>query len=369
MNMNVYMPTRLVTGRGCVAAAGNELVKLGKKCLILTGRHSAKACGALDDMTAVLDNQGIAWKLCDIIGQNPRLTDCMEAAKLAAESGADFIIGIGGGSPLDAAKCTAVLAANPGMTQDELYSLKWPVKPLPVAAVGTTAGTGSEVTKVAVITIPDGRKKSLHHEDIYPVIAFGDPAYTLTLPEAFTRSTAIDALAHCVESYFSRYANELSRMYAVQGIRLLLTQFRKILQDGCRNLTYEDREVLYHASIYGGLAINITGTAMPHAVGYLLTEQHDIPHGAACAVFLPAFYFHNKKVVPELTAAFLQEIGCEEADYLQIIKAVLPEYHIDVPEEEIVREHHRWIDNTSIGKGWGTIDADQVDEILRRLSH
>ncbi len=367
--MNVYMPTRLVTGRGCVTASGNELAKLGKKCLILTGRHSAKACGALDDVTAVLENQGIVWKLCDIIGQNPRLTDCMEAAKLAAEYGADFIIGIGGGSPLDAAKCTAVLAANPGMTQDELYSLKWPVKPLPVAAVGTTAGTGSEVTKVAVITIPDGRKKSIHHEDSYPVIAFGDPAYTLTLPEEFTRSTAIDAFSHCVESYFSRYANELSRMYAVRGIRLLITQFRKILQNGCGNLTYEDREVLYNASIYGGLAINITGTAMPHAVGYLLTEQHGIPHGVACAVFLPAFYCHNKKVVPGLTASFLKEIGCEEEDYLQMIQSVLPEYHLDVSEEEIVREHHRWIDNNSIGKGWGTIDADQVDEILRRLSH
>lgn len=368
MNMNVFMPTRLVTGKGCVAAAGNELKKLGGSCLILTGKHSARACGALDDVTAVLDAQGIKWMLCDIIGQNPKLTDCMEAAKLAAAFDAEFIIGIGGGSPLDAAKCTAALAANPGMTQQELYSLEWPVKPLPVVAVGTTSGTGSEVTKVAVITTPDGRKKSLHHETLYPVLALGDPAYTMTVSDEFTRSTAIDALAHCVESYFSRFANELSQMYAVQGIRILFKQFEKIREAGCEALTYEDREALYHGSIYGGLAINITGTAMPHAVGYLLTEQHGIPHGAACAVFLPDFYYHNKKIMPELTERFLKAIGRGEQEYLEMIKAVLPKYAIVVTEEEIAREHGRWIGNGSIGKSWGTIEAGQIDDMLRRLN-
>lgn len=365
--MNVFMPTRLMTGKGCVAAAGNELEKVGTSCLILTGKHSAKACGALDDVTAVLDEKGIRWKLCDTIGQNPKLTDCMEAAKMAAAFGAEFIIGIGGGSPLDAAKCTAILAANPGMTWEEIYSLAWPVKPLPVVAVGTTSGTGSEVTKVAVITTPDGRKKSLHHETIYPVLALGDPSYTMTVSDEFTRSTAIDALAHCVESYFSRFANVLSQMYAVQGIRMLMKQFEKIRETGCDGLTYEDRETLYHASVYGGLAINITGTAMPHAVGYLLTEQHGIPHGAACAIFLPDFYDHNKRVMPELTERFLKEIGCEESEYLQIIKDILPEYEIVLTEEEIAREHGRWIDNNSIAKSWGSFEADQIDDILRRI--
>ena len=187
--------------------------------------------------------------------------------------------------------------------------------------------------------------------------------------EDFTRSTAIDALSHCVESYFSRYANELSKMYAVRGIRLLMEQFEKILKTGWRALTYEDREILYNASIYGGLAINITGTAMPHAVGYLLTELHDIPHGVVCALFLPEFYAHNKKVMPELTDAFLNAIGCREEIFLQMIGDILPEGHRTVSEEEIAGQHYRWINNSSIGKGWGNIDAGQVDDILRRLSY
>ena len=181
MNMNWYMPARLITGLGCVKDSANEIVKLGKSCLIVTGRHSAKACGALDDVETVLENAGIFREVYDGIGQNPRLTDCMEAAGQACRMGADFIIGIGGGSPLDAAKCIAVLAANPGMTQETLYSLQWAKRPLPVMAVGTTAGTGSEVTKVAVITTPDGPgvgRSVLYAEPacrFYPVYRRGCP--------------------------------------------------------------------------------------------------------------------------------------------------------------------------------------------------
>ena len=298
MDMNSYMPVRLVTGKDCVTAGQKEFSKYGDHCLILTGKKSAKLCGALDDVTKVLDQQGIKWTLCDIIGQNPKLTDCMKAAETAIACGAKFVVGIGGGSPLDAAKCVAVLAANEGMTQEELYAYKWVNQPLPVVAVGTTAGTGSEVTKVAVITTIEGFKKSVKDDSIYPRASFGDFTYTESLSETFTRSTAVDAMAHCVESYFCLMANELSQMYAVRGIQLLVKVFRKLLASGFESVDIQDREILYNASIYGGLAINVTGTAMPHAVGYLLTEQHNVPHGVACAVFLPDFYFKSKETAP-----------------------------------------------------------------------
>ena len=118
MNLNSYMPVKQVTGAGCVRASGKELAGFGRVCLIVTGRSSARACGALQDVTDTLDGNGQSWVLFDGIGQNPKLTDCMAAAEQAIEAGADFILGIGGGSALDAAKCIAVLAANPGMTQE-----------------------------------------------------------------------------------------------------------------------------------------------------------------------------------------------------------------------------------------------------------
>ena len=365
--MNWYMPTRLITGLGCVKDSAKAFAKLGKSCLIVTGKQSAKACGAQGDVEMALKQAGISWEIFDGIGQNPRLTDCMKAAEGASRMGADFIIGIGGGSPLDAAKCVAVLAANPGMTQEELYAFAWKKCPLPIAAVGTTAGTGSEVTKVAVITTPDGRKKSFNEDRIYPSLALGDPAYTRSLPEIFTRSTAVDALAHCVESYFNRLANELSRAYAVRGVRLLLGQFRKIESSGCAGMTLADREICYNASIYGGLAINTTGTAFPHTMGYLLTEEYNIPHGTACAVFLQEFCQYNKEVVPELTERFFREIGCGEEEFLRLVQAVAPSCDITVSENKIEEAHGRWVGNGSMKKCWGDFTPERADSVLRRL--
>ena len=366
MNLNSYMPAKLVTGAGCVRANAKELEKLGASCLIITGRSSARACGALQDVTDTLDANSQTWQLFDRMGQNPRLTDCMEAAAIAIEMKADFVIGIGGGSALDAAKCTAVLAANPGMTQAQLYAFEWAVKPLPIVAVGTTAGTGSEVTKVSVITTPDGRKKSFHHELIFPALSLGDPTYTMSLPEMVSRSTMVDVLAHCAESFFSRSANHISRCYAVEGIRLLLPIFKTLSENGYEGIDYETREKLYCASIYGGLAINVTGTCFPHTMGYLLTEQWGLPHGTACAVFQKDFYEYNKAVVPELAAEFLERIGCGEEEYLALIEKITPPSEVKMSEEQIAAAHGRWINNGSIAKCQGTVTADMVDDILRK---
>lgn len=364
MNMNVYLPTRLMTGKGIIDKQSHLLKALGNKCLVITDATGAKVSGALDDVVTALKKEGIDYTLFEGITQNPKLTECMDAAKVAIEENVDFLIGIGGGSPLDAAKCTSVLAANKGMDQSGLYSLKWPVHPLPVVAVGTTAGTGSEVTKVSVITNLEGFKKSFNHDTIYPVLSYGDPTYTTKLPDYFTRSTAIDALAHCVESYFNANANEISRAYAIRGIQLLVPMFKKIIAEGTDALTYDDREQLYNASLFGGMAINVTGTALPHTVGYLMTEDYGLPHGIACAVFLPVFASINKKADPKLYATFLKAIDLTEEDYLNIIDGMMPDYSVTMTKEEVAHAHNRWINNGSLNKCITTVTADEVDSIL-----
>ena len=366
MNLNVFMPVKLVTGAGCVRSGAKELAKLGNVCLIVTGKYSAKVSGALQDVTDTLDSNGQKWLLFDEIGQNPKLSDCMRAAEKAIAAGADFVVGIGGGSALDAAKCIAVLAANPGLTQEQLYGFDWANAPLKIVAVGTTAGTGSEVTKVSVITTPNGRKKSFHHEGIFPVLALGDPNYTMSLPPIVTRSTMVDVLAHCAESFFSRAANHVSRLFAVEGIRLLLPVFRMMAEKGYDDLDYATREKLYCASIYGGLAINVTGTCFPHTMGYLLTETFGIPHGTACAVFQKEFFEYNKTVVPELCAEFLERIGCSEAEYLDLIEKLTPPCEITMDEASIAEAHGRWINNGSLAKCQGVFSADMADAVLRR---
>ena len=366
MTLNSFMPVKLITGAGCVRASAKELAKLGSVCLIVTGKHSAKVSGALDDVTDTLEGNGQKWALFDEIGQNPRLTDCMSASEKAIAGGADFILGICGGSALDAAKCIAVLAANPGMTQAQLYAFAWANAPLKIAAVGTTAGTGSEVTKVSVITTPDGRKMSFHHEAIFPALALGDPSYTMSQPPLVTRSTMVDVLAHCAESFFSRAANHLSRCYAVEGIRLLLPVFRMMAETGCEDLDYNAREQPYCAAIYGGLAINVTGTCFPHTMGYLLTERFGIPHGTACAVFQKDFYEYNKAVVPALAAQYLERIGCGEKEYFSLIEKLTPPCDITMDEALITESHSRWVGNGSMAKCQGTFGADMADDVLRR---
>lgn len=366
MTLNSFMPVKLITGPGCVRASAKELAKLGRVCLIVTGKNSARVSGALQDVTDTLNLNGQRWVLFDEIGQNPKLTDCMGAAEKAIAEKADFVLGIGGGSALDAAKCIAVLAGNPGLTQAQLYAFDWANAPLKIVAIGTTAGTGSEVTKVSVITTPEGRKKSFHHEAIFPALSLGDAGYTMSLPPMVTRATAVDVLAHCAESFFSRAANHISRCYAVEGIRLLLSVFPGMAENGCENLDYEIREKLYCASIYGGLAINVTGTCFPHTMGYLLTETFSIPHGTACAVFQKAFYEYNKAVVPELAAEFLERIGCSEEDYLGLIAKITPPCEIVMEETLIADAHSRWVNNGSIAKCQGTFTAEMADEILRQ---
>ena len=358
------MPVRLYTGTGAIEKNREEL-KLGSSCLIVTGASAAKKCGALDDVTAALDSLGIESTVFSGISGNPSLSSCMEAGRLAAEKGARFIIGIGGGSAMDAAKAVAVLAANPSLDEAGFYSRVWENEVLPIALVGTTAGTGSEVTNVAVLTDSKHRKHSIHDPRMYARVSFGDPKYTMSLPRAVTLSTGVDVLAHCAESFFSKKANEISGACAVRGVRLLLEPLEAAAKGV--ELTAEQRNRLYEASILGGLAICVTGTCFPHNVGYYLTENYGVPHGTACAVLLPAMLEHAGNCAPEMTEAFFRETGTDREQVLQLIRACLPELGIRMSGEEITAALPRWADNGSVKNTVGTVTAEDIGTILTGL--
>lgn len=367
MNMNFFVNTRVITGVDCVKNNAEKLGSFGESCLIVTGAVSAEKCGALSDVISALNSTGVQYEIYNKIQQNPTSASCFEAGRLACEIGADFIIGIGGGSPLDASKAIAVVAANPDISEDMLYSMQWKNQPLPVVAVGTTAGTGSEVTSVAVITNSKGLKKSFRNDLTYPVLSFGDPKYTMSLSDSFTRSTAVDALAHCVESFFNRSANDISKIFAVAGVKKLFKVFDKIISDGTENLTLDDREQLYNASLLGGYAIAVTGTAFPHALGYFLTENYGVAHGTACAVFLNEFIEYNSSVMPELTAEFFDEIRMDKETFKNVVSSVMPEINVKLTDESIAELSPRWDNNAGLRRNWGDADTDFVNALLRKL--
>ncbi len=367
MNMNFYVNTKVITGVDCIAQNAEKLFALGKKCLIVTGAASAEKCGALDDVLSALEKNKINYEIYNKIRQNPTIESCFEAGLLACDICADFILGIGGGSPLDASKAIAVVAANPNISEEMLYSMEWGKTPLPVVAVGTTAGTGSEVTGVAVITNSKGLKKSFRNDLSYPVLSFGDPKYTLSLSDNFTRSTAVDALAHCVESYFNRSANDISKAFAATGIKKLIKVFGKMVAEGTANLSLADREELYNASLFGGLAISVTGTAFPHALGYFLTENYGVAHGTACAVFLNKFTDYNLSVKPELAAEFFDEILISKSELDTLVEKITPAVDVKLSDEDIAALAPRWKNNGSLKRNWGNVDGEFVSALLKEL--
>ncbi len=363
--MNFYMPAKVFAGEYAVRDHMKDALKgFRGPVLLVTGASSAKKSGALDDVLSALRDAGLESRIYDGIRENPLLTSCMEAGQLAHDAGCDLIIGIGGGSPMDAAKSIAIFAAYPGLSEADFYKKAW-ATPLPVIAVGTTSGTGSEVTAVSVVTDSTGRKHSINDPRLFPVASFGDPRYTMSMPLPVTLSTGADAIAHSMESFFSRKANEFSRAAAIRGIRLAYAPMKKAAAGEA--LTLADRSDLYEASILGGLAISVTGTAYPHNVGYFLTEHCNVPHGFACAVFLPSLMEHIRKEAPETADAFYSALDISEADMRALIVSTLPEEKLGLSEEDIENELPRWENNGTVKNTLGTVTQDYIRGLLKSV--
>ena len=335
MKFDCYMPVSVVSGKGAVRANGGRLRSFGGKCLIVTGGASAKKSGALDDCIAALQAGIIHYEVFSGIEPNPQTRTCYLAGAKARQIGAEFIIGIGGGSPMDAAKAVAIYAANPEMEELAVYKRAVPANALPVVLIGTTAGTGSEVTGVSVLTNSEtGKKKSISGADCYAALSFCDYRYTLGVPSAITKSTALDAFAHAAESYLAASANDLSRTYAARAITLL----RPFLCGLDSDILPDEamREALYTASIYAGLAINITGTCFPHTVGYYLTENYGVPHGFACIAFLPALLRRAKKYCPETLGAMESVMGMSAETLISLLSGGV-RFSVTVPADEAAK--------------------------------
>lgn len=342
MDFNLSIPVKVISGRGCVKANADMLKKYGNRCLIVTGGRSAKLSGAVDDVTQALDEQKISYDIYDKITANPLLSACHEAGKIANETGADFIIGIGGGSPLDAAKATAVFATNPDFAPTDIYTATDRNAALPIIAIGTTAGTGSEVGRVSVLTNDEtGRKKSISPDDCNPSLTFADPKYTESMPYSVTCSTALDALCHVLEGYFSVKCTDIPALFGEKAIKLIWNGLKTLNET--KTIPDPDiRDELYYGSLYAGITLAYCGTAFPHPLGYVLTENYGIPHGFACAVFLPAFMKRAKEKEPYKFAKVMAITGETAESFNKVITALTDVKNITMTKEQIEEYCSRW---------------------------
>ncbi|MDD6798869.1 MAG: iron-containing alcohol dehydrogenase [Firmicutes bacterium] len=302
--MCIKLPEYVKIGENIIKESAELFGKMGQKCVIVTGRSSAKKSGALEDVASALRSNGIDFFVYDKIGENPLIGVCYEGGREAAKYGADFVVGIGGGSPMDAAKAVAAYASNPEIDIMELFETDKLKPSLPIVEIPLTAGTGSEVNPYAVMTLPEaGKKKTFKSQYSYPKYAFLDPRYQRSLPPDYTISTALDAFCHCIESYLSPKADKTSSEAALEGAKIIWDTLTKHdfaekneSNEDASGLTAEQRYGLLKAACLGGVAINVTGTGFPHPLGYNLTLHEDgIPHGKACAVFTGEFIRYNMK--------------------------------------------------------------------------
>lgn len=337
---NFFMPAEILSGKDIVRNSETIFSLLGKRCVIVTGKSSAVKSGALEDIVFALENAGVEYCIFNKITENPPTATCCEGGKIAREYGADFVIGVGGGSPLDAAKAVCVYAANGDIENDEIYTKEVKNPPLPLVLVGTTAGTGSEVSGVSVLTRKNGKKQSVSGKNYYAKYVFADPKYTYSVPAGTTVSTALDAFAHAVESYFSKKHDFLSRKFSCMALGEITPILLKFLNPDY-TLSEDERDALYFASLYAGFALNKGGTCFPHGMGYALTEDYGVPHGLACAVFIPAFLKEAKKGDSEGYAEIIKASGVSESELLKLLES-LCKADITIPIEKIEEYRVRW---------------------------
>lgn len=310
-------------GDDCVQNNSSIFLKMGKKALIVTGKHSAKMNGSFDDIINVLSSNGQTWALFDKIMSNPTIECVYEGADFAKSEQVDFIIGIGGGSPMDAAKAINLLSCQ-DIPKEDLYKGDYANDILPMIMVPTTAGTGSEVTSNAVLTNNRTQtKKSIFSEILYPGIVLLDAKYMDNLPKEITINTAIDALSHSIEGMLSLRANSITDSIALESIKRISRCFES-LKSG--ELTREQRFELLYASTLAGMVIANSKTIAVHALGYSLTYFHNIDHGRANGLLLGEYLKYIEKRWPERISEMLSAMGFSTInDFIALLNELLGE--------------------------------------------
>lgn len=311
MNFEFYMPTRVIQGKDCVRNSPEVWKNLGTKAFIVTGRESAKRNGSLDDVTAVLEECKIRYEVFDQIMSNPTVEIVYKGAEEMRACGADFVIGIGGGSPMDAAKAIALLSRQ-DIKEEELFSGNYEDCVPLTAMVPTTAGTGSEVTKAAVLMNDQLQTKtSITSPLIFPTVSFLDAKYMEHMGRRTTIHTAVDALSHSMEGMISKKAASITNILAKESISCICGCFEDLLSE--KEISMDIREKLLYGSMLGGMVIAHTGTTAVHSMGYELTYFKGDDHGRANGLLLGGFLKLAEERIPDTAREILKAMGMESA--------------------------------------------------------
>lgn len=280
-----YGPRRIVFGPGCVEVVGREVKRLGGSRVLLVTDPGVRAAGIVERVLEFLEAEKLESTIYEDVQSNPTVGNVSDGVSALRRHRADAVVGVGGGSVLDAAKMVAALAANGGQVQEYDGVDLVQKRMLPFVAVNTTAGTGSEVSRWAVITDPERQvKMAIGSENIVPDVAVDDPLLTTSIPQSLTAATGMDALTHAIEAYVGKNASHLSDSLALGAIALLTGNLRRAYSSGD---DVEARGKVLYGQMLAGLAFSNAGVGNVHAMAHQLGAVYDMPHGLANAMLLP----------------------------------------------------------------------------------
>ena len=314
MNFKNYIPTKLLFGRGALNKLHLEQLP-GKKALIVTtSGRSVIDNGYLARLQKELDQANCQYVVYNQITNNPTLNEVMNGAKVAKENGCDFVLGLGGGSPIDASKSIAIMATNDGnywdyMTRGTGKRKPVAIKPLPIVAVTTTAGTGTEIDPWTVISNEETKEKFGYGiEWTFPVLAIVDPELMLSVPEKYTIYQGFDALFHSLEGYLAKISTPISDLYALKAIELIGKYLPQAVKNGN---DIEARENMALANTLSGMVESTSGCISEHAIEHVLSgEYKNLPHGAGL-IMVSIAYFSK-----------IAEKGCSDSRLVDMAKAL-----------------------------------------------
>jgi alcohol dehydrogenase class IV len=322
---NYYQPSKIYFGKGRLKELSTIASKYGKKCLLVTTEDVAPLDKLYDRVKEILGNVAIEVIHFDKVLPNPTVEMVTEGFELAKSEKVDFVLSVGGGSSIDTAKIIALTNGLDKIDWDYLFSIytnpfddydKLTDKNLPLIAVSTTSGTGSQVTQAAVIS-RGTEKNTIFHKDNFSNECIVDPELMITLPPRITASTGFDAFTHAFESFINPKASIMTEIQALKAIELVVNYLPKAMEDGA-NIDY--REQLAVADTFGGISLANAGAAAPHPLSEIIGGVTHIPHGEALAVVYPGFikifnddYIDKFAIVARIFNVELERVSNKEA--------------------------------------------------------
>lgn len=352
---NYYMPTKVIFGPGRLDEIGKEAKQIGSKAILVTGRRAMRKFGITERVEKLLKAAGVAIVPYEKAQPNPTVATVDTGAKIVIEEKCDLVIGLGGGSAIDTAKGIAIVATQGGSIWDYMEAGKKPEevkeitsKTLPIIAIPTTSGTGTETSLYAVVTNTESKlKEGTGSPYLFPKVSIIDPELLVSMPPELTAYTGMDAFGHALEGYTSKFANMATDNLATEALRLISASLRKAYRDG-KNL--KARADIAWGAALSGMVISQVDANLCHAMSHPLSAHYDIAHGLAVGLLTPVTMEYNIDALPD--------------KYINVAK-IMGEEIKELPKKEAaklaVKAVRRLLNDIGFPKGFKKIGVEERD--------